>query len=321
MQQVKQLQCPLKTLKQRAFLMAKIREFFNQRNVLEVETPILSSAGNTDINIESFTAQPICSDFPMSYLRTSPEFFLKRLLCKEVGDIFEIGKVFRKAEVSQTHNVEFTMLEWYRVGFKYIDLIREVKELFSYLLNHFNQETPKSKVITFTDCFEQYLSIHPIDSDLSFLNETCNNNGYSGSHLNRNEALDFLFATQIQSKLDKDKLIFITDYPSSQAALAEINSSDTDTCLRFEVFYAGHELGNAYQELTDAKELRERFEKDNIQRKENGYDQVRIDDNLISAMQNMPKCSGIAMGIDRLLMVLLNCASINEVMPFIANNS
>ncbi|MBL4661606.1 MAG: hypothetical protein JKY19_14700 [Alcanivoracaceae bacterium] len=139
----------MKILKQRAFLMSKIREYFALKNVLEVETPILSSAGNTDINIENFTSEKISHDCIKSYLRSSPEFPLKRLLCHGIGDIFEIGKVFRRGEISKTHNIEFTMLEWYRLGFDYIDLIQEVEYLFKSLFSAFDKQISATECITF----------------------------------------------------------------------------------------------------------------------------------------------------------------------------
>jgi len=312
--------CSLQVLKQRAFLMSKIRAYFALKNVLEVETPILSSAGNTDINIESFTSEKIDHDCIKSYLRTSPEFPLKRLLCHGVGDIFEIGKVFRRGEISKTHNVEFSMLEWYRLGFNYSDLIQEVGELFKSIFSAFGKQISVTEIITFHDCFLHYLTIHPQQISIRELNKVCYTFGYGGSQLSRDEALNFLFATQIQTKLNK--LTFVCLYPSSQAALAQINPEDSSTSLRFEVFYQGHELGNGYQELTNSTELQKRFETDNLVRKGNNSSQVSIDCNLIAAMQNgMPACSGIAVGIDRLLMVLLERDSISEVMAFTAHNS
>lgn len=311
-------QCSIQTLKQRALLLVKIREYFAQENVLEVETPLLSSSGNTDINIESFTAQKINHDFDCSYLRTSPEFPLKRLLCSGVGDVFEIGKVFRKGEISKSHNCEFTMLEWYRIGFKYSGLIQDVTSLFNSVFLLFNIALKKEQVLSFTDCFKTYLAIDISISTVEQLNDYCQENGYSGSQLTKDEAMDYMFATQIQPRFGKNKLTFVTLYPASQAALAQINPDDENTSLRFEVFYQGHELGNGYQELTNGKELLQRFKDDNSKRAKH----VTIDNNLINAMnQGLPNCSGIAVGIDRLLMVLLNKQTINEVMTFNAENS
>ncbi|MBL4772572.1 MAG: EF-P lysine aminoacylase GenX [Alcanivoracaceae bacterium] len=315
-------QSPLQVLKQRAFLLSKIREFFTDKGVLEVETPILSSAGNTDVNIESFTTEKISHDNLMSYLRTSPEFPLKRLICSGIGDVFEIGKVFRRGEISKTHNVEFTMLEWYRLSFSYFDLIEEVKELFENLLFLFNKPVITTELITFNECFNHYLAINPQEASINDLNKLCNSCAYDGSQLSRNEALDFLFATQIQPRFNKEALSFVTHYPATQAALAQINPEDRNTSLRFEVFYQGCELGNGYQELTDSEELLRRFGEDNQIRNNNNNSEIQIDHKLITAMRKgMPACSGVAVGIDRLLMVLLGCESISEVITFTAENA
>lgn len=314
--------CPLSVLKQRAFLMSQIRHFFQQRNVLEVETPILSSAGNTDVNINSFTTEAIAPKFSKSYLRTSPEFPLKRLLCGGIGDVFELGKVFRKGELSKTHNIEFTMLEWYRIDFDYNDLIQEVKELFSSVFSVFEKPLKTSQIITFDQCFIGYLNINLAEVSSEQLNDVCTSFGYCGSELSRDEALDLLFAMQIQPKFAADILTFVTLYPASQAALAQINPSDKNTSLRFEVFYQGYELGNGYQELTDADELLSRFKNDNLIREKANLPNVRIDENLLSAMhQSMPNCSGVAVGVDRLLMVLTDSKNINDVLTFGSSNS
>lgn len=315
-------ECSLAVLKQRAFLMSKIREYFYQQNVMEVETPILSSAGNTDVNIESFTADNIQNNNPVSYLRTSPEFPLKRLLSSGIGDIFELGKVFRKGEVSKAHNVEFTMLEWYRLNFGYHQLIQDVTDLFYSILCAFKWPQPESVIVTFKEAFENSLAIDIEQVSVQQLNRISEKYNYSGSQLTHDEALDYLFATQVQAGFNKETLTFVTEYPSSQAALAQINPENLNTSLRFEVFYHGHELGNGYQELTNAKELLERFESDNRHRKKRGLPEVNIDQQLITAMHHgMPDCSGIAIGVDRLLMVLLKLNSINGVLTFHAKNA
>ncbi len=312
-------QCSLHVLKQRAFLLQKIRHYFESQDVLEVETPILSSAGNTDIHIENFTSQAINRDFDKSYLRTSPEFPLKRLLCSGVGDVFEIAKVFRRGEISRTHNIEFTLLEWYRLGFNYQQLIEDVEALLYSLFNAFKVACETSQSLTFFQSFQSALAINIEEISLEELNQVCIKNAYSGSVLSKDEALDYLFATQIQPQLDKNCLTFITHYPASQAALSQIDSDNPQYSLRFEVFFQGHELGNGYQELTDGNELLQRFEEDNVQRKDNT---IGIDENLINAMNvGMPECSGIAVGIDRLLMVLMGIGEISEVLSFNASNS
>lgn len=315
-------QCPLENLKQRAFLFSEIRRFFVHKGVMEVETPVLSSSGNTDINIESFSSEQINTDFSCSYLRTSPEFPLKRLLCSGSGDIYELGKVFRKGEVSKTHNVEFTMLEWYRMGFDYQQLYREVIELFQYLMKMMNLPIADYNVLTYSDCFAKYLNIDLMRVAVADLNKKCIESGYSGSELTRDEALDFLFAVCIQPVLEKDILTVVTLYPASQAALSQINPMDISTSLRFEIYYQGSELANGYQELTDAEEQRYRFENDNKIRKINNQNPINIDRNLLQAMENgMPECSGVAVGVDRLLMVFTGVSDIRNVISFTSENA
>ena len=302
--------------------MRQIREFFHERNVLEVETPILSSAGNTDVNIESFTSESINRDFPKSYLRTSPEFPLKRLLCSGSGDIFELGKVFRKGETSKTHNVEFTMLEWYRLGFNYLQLIEEVNELLISLMQDFGLSEPQIQNLTFNQCFEDYLEINLSETSTTQLNQICQQHNYDGSELNRDEALDFLFSMQIQPRFPREKIINVTQFPASQAALSMINPEDNNTSLRFETYFNGYELANGYQELTDAVEQEKRFNLDNAKRKNAGWNEVRMDKNLLTAMQHgMPDCSGVALGVDRLLMLLLDRKQIDEVLSFHSKNA
>ncbi|MCF6289351.1 MAG: EF-P lysine aminoacylase GenX [Proteobacteria bacterium] len=315
-----EMQCSLQTLQKRALLLATIRGYLTKQQVLEVETPILSSAGNTDTSFENFTTEKIVTDAKKSYLRTSAEFPLKRLLCSGSGDVFEIGKVFRRGEISKTHNIEFTMLEWYRIEFDYLQLIHDVVRLFDLVFQVFGITMKQYKIIPFKACFERYLAMNIDTITVATINLYCLNNGYSGSQLSKDEALDYLFATQIQNQFEQDRLTFVTHYPASQAALAQINPQDKTTSLRFEVFYQGHELGNGYQELTDGKELLQRFKHDNKHR--NQLNQVDIDYKLLEAMgHGMPNCAGIALGIDRLLMVLLNKDSITQVMAFNAENS
>ena len=312
----------LQTLKQRAFLMEIIRTFFKERNVLEVETPILSSFGNTDTCIESFTTQKINPEFDKAYLRTSPEFPLKRLLCDGVGDIFELAKVFRQEEVSKRHNCEFTLLEWYRINFTYNDLIQEVIEFIECIFLKFKLRKPRTEILTYHACFRRYLNLDLSIVESDGLINLCTKQGYMGSTLSRQEACDFLFASVIEAQFDPQSLTFVTHYPATQAALAQINPEDDLTCLRFEVFYNGQELGNGYQELTDSAELKTRFQEDNSLRKSLNLPQVEIDEHLLAAMNSgLPKCSGIAMGVDRLLMTLIDAQSIDSVISFDAQNS
>ncbi|HFC29592.1 MAG TPA: EF-P lysine aminoacylase GenX, partial [Oceanospirillales bacterium] len=303
----------------------QIRQFMHKRAILEVETPILTSAGNTDVNIESFCSSAIKKNTKLSYLRTSAEFPMKRLLCQGVGDIYEIGKVFRKGEFSSSHNHEFTMLEWYRVGFDYQQLMQEVAEFLRQIFADFGKKIEQQTVISFKQCFKTYLQLDLDNTNTSStqeLNKLCQKFNYDGSELKHDEALDYLFATQIQPKFAKNTLTFVTHYPASQAALAKINPHDKSTALRFEVFYQGFELGNGYEELTDAHELQQRFEQDNQHRMQNQQTTITLDTSLLNAMaKGMPDCSGIAIGLDRLLMLLCDCEHISQVLTYNAENA
>ena len=312
----------LAILKQRAFLMSEIRDFFQSRKVLEVETPILSAFANTDVNIESFSSEQINSLTDRSYLRTSPEFPLKRLISAGYGDVFEIGKVFRRGEVSKTHNMEFTMLEWYRIDYCFTDLMSEIAELFNAVNLKFNKHELNVCFSTFDQCFMDHLGINIQACCAADLNRVCEDHGYSGSDLNYDECLDYLFASQIQPHLGRNSIEFVSHYPATQAALAELDPKDPSLALRFEFFIDGIEFGNGYQELTDAEVLRQRFEKDNHLRVARGQAALPIDELLLNAMSfGLPKCSGVAVGVDRWLMHLCNLKSIKDAMSFSSANS
>jgi len=317
-----QFQSPLLRLQQRAFLLTEIRQFFKQRNVLEVQTPIISSAANTDQQIDVFSTDAILPNKQEAYLRTSPEFFHKRLLASGSGDIFEIAPVFRRDESTPLHNPEFTLLEWYRLGFDLSQLISEVDVLFQHLADSFNLSVQETQHISYQDLFLHYVNINPYDINDQDLDIFCRNHGYHGSHLSRTQALDFIFAVLIQPKLADIDGLFIDCFPVEQAALAQVNPDNSQTCLRFEFLYRGIELANGYQELQDAKVQRQRFEADLHWRESQQKPAVPIDEYLLSALEKgLPACSGVAIGIERLLMCLIQVDDIKEVMGFHALNS
>ncbi len=315
-------QCPLSALRQRAFLYQYIRTFFRERNVLEVETPVMSSYANTDVQIDVFSTQGISDAHDKAYLRTSPEFFHKRLLASGFGDLFEIAKVFRQGEQSGRHNPEFSMLEWYRLDFSLADLMNEVAELMLHLLALYDH--PKAQVtrISYRLLYQQYLSIDPLQLGRDELNSLCQEKGYYGDRLTFDQALDFLFGVVISTQLPKDELIFVYHFPASQAALAQINPEDNQTCLRFELMWQGIELANGYQELTDMNEQMTRFICDNETRKKIGKKVLPFDQHLLDAMgAGLPACSGVALGLDRLLMNLLEVNTVSDVLPFPAHSA
>lgn len=315
-------QSPLQVLKQRAFLLAEIRAFFAAKDVMEVETPILSSAANTDLQIAVFSTQPILKSEQFAYLRTSPEFFHKRLLASGSGDIFEIAKVFRHEESTALHNPEFTLLEWYRLGFDMRQLMDEVLELVQLLAHSFELKPPPVKVLTYQALFIEFLQIDPFDLEQGQLNLLAKEAGYHGTALSRTEALDFMFAIQIEPLLNKNQCYLIHDFPIEQAALAQVHPEFPNRCLRFEFLWGNVELANGYQELTDDAEQLRRFKNDNRLRRMGGKSELPIDQRLLTALHHgMPQCSGVAIGLDRLLMCLLNKNMISDVLGFSANNS
>ena len=190
---------PVLILQQRAFLLAAIRQFFASRNVLEVETPVLSSAANTDVQINMFTSQSIADGSELSYLRTSPEFFHKRLLASGVGDLFEIAKVYRCGERTPLHNPEFTLLEWYRLDFELFELVNEVINLIQFLRAQLGQAELAIESISYQDLFVRYADFNPFEISLKALQSRCQNHGYTGSELSRTEALDFIFSMALET--------------------------------------------------------------------------------------------------------------------------
>lgn len=329
---------PLRLLKQRAFLLSAIRQFFATRNVLEVETPVLSSAANTDVQIDMFSTESITAANELSYLRTSPEFFHKRLLASGAGDLFEIAKVYRCGERTQLHSPEFTLLEWYRLDFELFELINEVINLMQFLRAELGQAEVVIETISYQALFERYADFNPFDINLSTLQSRCQNHGYTGSELSRTEALDFILSIVIQPQLESEPVLdgedkavaddiatvglMIYHFPVEMAALAQVHPELPDRCLRFELLWNGVELANGYQELTDATEQLQRFEQDNQARLKLGKPALPIDQNLIAALTHgLPECSGVALGIERLMMCLLGHKSIDQVMGFVAENS
>ncbi|WP_395377104.1 EF-P lysine aminoacylase EpmA [Marinicella sp. W31] len=317
-----QPQCPRSIAERRAFFYQSIRKFFTERDVLEVETPVLSCFGNTDPNIESFSTQGLQADHSRAFLRTSPEFFHKRLLASGWGDIFEISKVFRSREHSTIHNPEFTLLEWYRVNYSMDDLMWEMTDFIQYLCAIFAVSEPSIERYSYHSLFLEQLDIDPMLANVADLNAICQKYGYTGSDLNKNQCLDFLFALVVQPSLPLDSCVLIHNFPASQAALAQIDPDHTDSALRFEMVWKNMELANGYQELICPHEQQQRFEADNAQRLSNQQPELPMDEYLVASMHHgLPACSGVAVGLDRLLMCLLDLQQLSDVMPFPADRA
>ncbi|MGQ4277073.1 EF-P lysine aminoacylase EpmA [Pseudidiomarina sp. E22-M8] len=306
----------LEVVRQRAALLAKVRAFFAARDVLEVDTPVLSHHGVSDVHLENLRTH-LAGDPAPYFLQTSPEYAMKRLLAAGSGSIYQLGKVFRDDEQSPRHNPEFTLLEWYRVDYSAADLMQEIAALLQFTI-----AAPPTQTVRYQDLFIQQLGVDPLADDAVVALRQALSKQPGLAELvtrenDRDTLLDLAMATVIEPRLDAATPTFVTEYPASQAALAQINPNDSRVAQRFELFYGGVELVNGYQELTDAAEQQQRFQRDREQRKALSKPDYPEDTRLLAALENgLPECSGVALGFDRLLMIHLNKSHISEVLPF-----
>jgi len=302
----------LTKLSRRAELLFSIRQFFVERNVIEVETPLLCRTTATSPHIKSIKA---VSNNEELYLQTSPEFAMKKLLAQGSGAIYQICKAFRDEPHARYHNPEFTMLEWYRPGFNHHQLMDEIDALLNRVLN-----SEPVKRFSYRDVFQQFTDIDPHNTNADELEKFAASRNIDVVGITTTDDwLDLLFNHLIQPHLIKPT--FIVDYPVSQAQLATIRDDNPPVAERFELFIGGVELANGYHELTNSKEQRQRFIDDNEQRKSLGLDQIRIDEALLSALDSQfPFCAGVALGIDRLLMLISQSTHISEVINFTAES-
>ena len=301
-------------LRARAELLANIRRFFHGRDFLEVETPLLCQAGITDPTVEPLRVDRGRSVSAPRYLQTSPEYAMKRLLAAGSGPIFQVARAFRDGEAGSRHNPEFTLLEWYRPEFDHHQLMAETADLVRECLGTSEQEK-----CSYRDLFREILDIDPFTASLEALEAAARQHldlgGMSGD---RDLWLDLLMSHLIEPQLKTRGLCFVYDYPASQAALARIVASD-DVLVgqRFELYVEGVELANGYCELTDPAEQRARFERDNARRREHGLPEHPLDEALLAAMAHgLPPCSGVALGVDRLLMLATSATDIRQVLAF-----
>ena len=298
----------------RAEMLADIRAFFKQKQLLEVDTPALSQGTITDVYLEPMISQ--CQSIGQGnstiYLQTSPEFAMKRLLSAGSGSIYQICRAFRDDESGRYHNPEFLMLEWYRVGYDHWQIMSEMDELLVSILN-----CKAAEIISYQQIFLYYLQIDPLSIPVQQLQEIVIEKTNGPKLEDRDQMLQCLFSTLIEPELGHTKPIMIHDFPASQAALACMSILDPRVAERFEVYFQGVELANGFHELTDADEQRQRFLADNQQRKLQNKQLLPLDERFLAALDSgMPDCAGVAMGLDRLLMLKLKKQSISEVMPF-----
>ena len=305
-------------LRQRAQLLARIRAFFADRLVMEVETPVLAGAGVTDPHLQNLTTTcHLASEAaPRTlYLQTSPEYAMKRLLADGSGPIYQICKVFRDGEAGRLHNPEFTMVEWYRPAFDYQDIMEETEDLLRYTLGVSHCDR-----LTYAEAFRRHAGFDPHTATLATIRDAAACAGVRVSDsktLGRDEWLDVVLSHSLAPKLGTDRPVFLCHYPASQAALARIVPGEPPVAERFEVFINGIEIANGFHELTDPAEQRQRFEADNAHRISVGLPVMPSDERLLAAMESgLPDCSGVALGFDRLVMIASGCRLLSEVQAF-----
>jgi lysyl-tRNA synthetase class 2 len=333
----------LAVLEQLAQALAHVRAFFAERSVLEVDTPVVVNAPVTDVHIHS--AEVRFSDAPgRFYLHTSPEFAMKRLLASGSGDIYQICHVARGLERGRHHNAEFTLIEWYRLGFSLDQLMDEVEALARKVLGPIAQPM-RSERLSYVDAFQASFGIDPLTVPLDDLRALARDAGLVGVNdsthsatpdakapsapgepsastaasaiAERDELLEFLVGVKMGPALGKNSLTFIHRYPASQAALARLDPTDPRIALRFELYCEGIELANGFHELASAPEQRARFEQDLSERRRRKLPADEMDELLLSALESgLPECAGVAVGFDRLLMLAVGASHIDDVLPF-----
>jgi len=301
----------------RAVLLRDIRLFFADRNVMEVETPILSQAGNSDPNIHNITT----GSRVKKYLRTSPEYSMKRLLSSGHRDVYEMGRVFRAGEAGRYHNPEFTLLEWYRLGWNYLNLADETIELIR-LCGHGQFDSWPVRRVTYRELFRLETGLDPFNCEEPELESCALELGIQAGPMDQQDWLDLLLSQVIQANLPGETFTVLHEYPPEQAALARIRGGDTPVAERFEIYLGQMELANGYQELTDAGEQLQRFQRETAMMAGRGEETVPIDENLISALRHgLPECAGVALAVDRLLMSCLKMDRIDGVLAFGADRA
>ncbi|BAB13271.1 elongation factor P--(R)-beta-lysine ligase [Buchnera aphidicola str. APS (Acyrthosiphon pisum)] len=308
----------IEDLIKRSNIISNIRLFFSKKNILEVETPILSRSTVTDVHLTSFETNYISSDNIDElklWLTTSPEYHMKRLLASESGSIYQICHSFRNKEIGRYHNPEFTMLEWYQPFCSMKKFIKEI-DIFLQIILKCN----KSDKVSYQDLFIDFLKIDPLCTNLLELHQISKKlklDHLTHSENNLNKLIQLLFTLKIEPNIGKEKPLFVYHFPAEQASLAAINLKDPRISERFEIFFKGIELGNGFYELIDVNEQKKRFIRDNKERRSMNLPTRKIDNFFLSALSyGLPPCSGVAIGLDRLIMLILNKKSIHEVIAF-----
>lgn len=316
--------CDPETLRARAKLLGEIRKFFAERGVLEVETPLLGRYTVTDPHLSPFETRFGSADGKVGtetlFLQTSPEFAMKRMLASGSGSIFQICKAFRNEEVGRWHNPEFTLLEWYRVGFGLTELMDEVDALLAKLFGA-SVTLAESERLSYRSVFRQHVGVDPSDANWPDFDQCARRLGFpeASSLCGTSLAtwLDFLFSHAVQPHLGRGRISFVHDFPSCLPSLARYKEGNPGAVERAEVFLHGTELANGFHELTDANEQERRFDADIASLRDRGSCIREKDPRLLAALRaGLPDCAGIALGIDRLLMLLTGATEIAEVLAF-----
>ncbi|GGC58144.1 EF-P lysine aminoacylase EpmA [Marinobacter halophilus] len=302
-------------LKSRAQQLAYVRGFFAERGVLEVETPVLGRHGVTDVNLEGVAASVDAGGVSGGWLQTSPEYHMKRLLAAGSGSIFQVARVFRNGELGRRHNPEFSMLEWYQVGLNDMALMAEVSDLVCGWL-----DCERPDILNYRDAVRVIAGFDPMTISRHDLYQVCEQwlEPEQLAGMSRDDCLDLVMSFRVEPELGQKRPVFITRYPESQAALARVTSEDGySVAHRFELYINGLELCNGYWELTDPAEQRKRFVEDNRRRQAAGKPKMAVDQAFLAALDaGLPECSGVALGLDRLLMLKTGAARIEEVLAF-----
>jgi elongation factor P--(R)-beta-lysine ligase len=312
----------LAALKTRAAMLGRARAFFAQRAVLEVETPILSAAAVSDPQLQSLHTQ-VAGIAEPRYLQTSPEYAMKRLLAAGSGDIYQVCKVFRDEEQGRWHNPEFTMIEWYRLGFDDAALMDEVEALLRRMLEGL-RDLPSAERLSYSAALQRHAGVDAFNAGDDALAAAAVRHGiHCDSTLDRDAKLDLLMGLVVGPRLGVERPCFICDYPVSQAALARLKPGATPAvAARFELYLDGIELANGFHELANGSEQRARFVADLKTRAARGQVQPPLDENLLAALQHgLPDCAGVALGFDRLVAVALGATRLSEAMSFTIENS
>lgn len=301
------------TLEVRASMLRAAREYFAATRTLEVDTPALSTAAVTDIHLASIEARALGR---RSFLQTSPEYAMKRLLAAGCGDIWQICKVYRDGERGRWHNPEFTMIEWYRLGIDHHALMSDVERLIGAMLPP-ARACERAERLSYRDAMQLHGGIDAFEDPVAVLIARLQSAGIDvpqGLHEDRDACLDLIMGTLVGPRLGHERLCFVYDYPASQAALAQVRGP---VASRFEAFLDGIELANGFHELADAGEQRARFERDARERARRGLPQVPLDERLLAALEHgLPECSGVALGFDRLVMCATGARHIDEAIAF-----